>query len=93
MDSELTLAKAILKVRQSETVKKQQTILHCAAEVDSKTNVDAIKTMKRGKKFQYTGKQRNKDQKFVAPSEKECSQCGKGQKHAWKDCPAKYVEC
>ena len=38
MDSELTLTKAILKVRQSETVKEQQTILHFAMEVDSKTN-------------------------------------------------------
>jgi len=36
MDSELTIAKAKQKVRQSETVKKQQTILHSAAGVDSK---------------------------------------------------------
>ncbi|KAI2666998.1 Retrovirus-related Pol polyprotein from transposon 17.6 [Labeo rohita] len=93
MDSELTLAKAIQKVRQSETVKKQQTIIHSAAGVDPKTNVDAIKTMRRGKKFQYTGKQRNKDQKFDTPSGKECGRCGKGRKHTSKDCPAKDVEC
>ncbi|KAI2648260.1 hypothetical protein H4Q32_018307 [Labeo rohita] len=93
MDSELTLAKAIQKVRQSETVKKQQTIIHSAAGVDPKTNVDAIKTMRRGKKFQYTGKQRNQDQKFDTPSGKECGRCGKGRKHTWKDCPAKDVEC
>lgn len=47
--------------------------------------------MRRGKKFQHTGKQRN--QKFDASSEKECGPCGKGRKHAWKDCPAKDVEC
>ena len=42
MDSELTLAKALLKVRQNEAVRKQQTILNCVAGVDSKTNVDTI---------------------------------------------------
>ncbi|RXN37427.1 Retrovirus-related Pol poly from transposon opus [Labeo rohita] len=49
--------------------------------------------MRRGKKFQYTGKQRNKDQKFDVPGGKECGRCGKGRKHTWKDCPAKDVEC
>lgn len=90
MDSELTLAKAI-QVRKSENVKKQQTILHGATRGDSKSNVDAIKTTKKGKNFQHTGKQRN--QKSDAPSEKECGRCGKGRKHAWKDCPANDVEC
>lgn len=70
MDSELTLAKAIQQVRQSEAVEKQQTILHSATGVDHKTNVDTIKTMRRGKNFQHTGKQRF--QKHDAPSEKEC---------------------
>lgn len=44
MDSELTLVKAIQKVRQSKTIKRQQTILHNnAVGGDHKMNV-AIKT-------------------------------------------------
>ena len=38
MDSDLTLAKAIQKVRQSETVKKQQTIRHSEIMGDNKAN-------------------------------------------------------
>lgn len=53
--------------------------------------MDAIKTARKGKNFQHTGKQRNR--KLNAPSEKEYGRCGKGQKHAWKDCLAKDVEC
>lgn len=54
MDSELNLAKATHKVR---LLRNHGQCYTDAAGVNSKTNMDAIKTMKRGKKFQYTGKQ------------------------------------
>ena len=91
MDSELTLAKTIQKVRQSETVKKQQALMHSTAVGgDSKINVDAIQT-----RFQHLGKKQysNKGQKSDTQGEKECGRCGNGRKHAWKDCPAREVEC
>lgn len=95
MDSDLTLAKAIQKVRQCETVKRQQVILHSeAVGGDPKTNVDAIKTnMKKGKKFQRSGQKINKDRKSDAQGEKECRRCRQGRKHGQKDCPAKDAEC
>ncbi len=73
MDSEFTLAKAIQKVRQSETIKRQQTILHSSGVGgDAMTNADAIKTnMKKGEKFQHTGQRMNKGQKSDAQGERE----------------------
>lgn len=44
LDSDLTLSKAIQRVRQSESVKKQQTLLHSnAVGGETTTNVDSIK--------------------------------------------------
>ncbi|XP_061926289.1 uncharacterized protein K02A2.6-like [Entelurus aequoreus] len=92
MDSELTLVKTIQRVRQSETVKKQQTLMYnTAGEGDSKINLDAVQTrfQRLGKKPQHS----NKGQRSDTQGEKECGRCGKGRRHAWKDCPAKDVEC
>jgi hypothetical protein len=42
----MTPAKAIQKIKQSKTVKRQQTILHSSAVGgDSKTNVDAVQVI------------------------------------------------
>ncbi len=85
MDSDLTLAKAIQKVRQSETVKKQQTILHSDIAGDIKANMDAINTKTKEQKQKWEQKPNNQTQR-------ECGRCGHKQKHAWKDCPARDAE-
>uniref|UniRef100_A0A3P8TBN5 ribonuclease H n=1 Tax=Amphiprion percula TaxID=161767 RepID=A0A3P8TBN5_AMPPE len=92
MDSELTLPKAIQKVRQSETVKKQQTILHSSSAEDKTLNMDSVRTnMKKGKT--QTWQQSKKGQKPVKQFEKECGRCGRKNKHSWKECPAREVQC
>ncbi|KAK7930380.1 hypothetical protein WMY93_006775 [Mugilogobius chulae] len=89
MDSELTLAKAIQKVRQSETVKNQQTILHSSS-AEKSLNMDTIRTkMKRGQNQTW----QKKEQKPAKQSDKECGRCGRKNKHSWKDCPAKEAQC
>lgn len=90
MDSDLTLAKAIQNVRLSETVKKQQTILHSSAAEDSVSNMDAIRTNTKMAKKQTW--QQSKGQRPDRQGEKECGWCGR-KKHSWKDCPARDVEC
>ena len=89
MNPDLTLAKAIQKVRQSETVKKQQTILHSEMMGDNKANMDAIiNTKKKEWKQKWQHKQKPNKQTLG-----ECGRCGRKQKHAWKDCPARDAEC
>ncbi|XP_034038462.1 golgin subfamily A member 3 [Thalassophryne amazonica] len=90
MDSELTLAKAIQKVRQSESVKKQQLILHSSSAEGKTLNMDNIRTsMKRGK----TQTRQKKEQRPPKLSDKERGRCGRKNKHSWKDCPAREVQC
>ncbi|XP_025757966.1 uncharacterized protein K02A2.6-like [Oreochromis niloticus] len=90
MDSELTLAKAIEKVRQSEMVKKQQSILHSSAAVEKTLNMDTTRTNTTCGKTQTWQK---KEQKPIKQSEKECGRCGRKKKLSWKECPAKEVQC
>ncbi len=75
MDSELSFAKAIQKVRQSKTVRKQQTTLHSSAVEDNMSNMDAIRTnMKKVKR--KTWQHSKKGQKPDSQGEKECCRCG-----------------
>lgn len=92
MDSELTLAKAMQKVRQSETVKKQQTILLSTTAEDKILNMDALKTIRRKEK-KLTWQQSKRVQNPDKPGGKECGRCGRRNKHSWKDCPARDVQC
>ena len=61
MDSDLTLAKAIQKVRQSETVKEQQTTRHSEVVGDVKAKIYAINTKKKEKKQKWQQKPDNSE--------------------------------
>lgn len=90
MDPELYLAKAIQRVRQSKTVKQQQTILNSSSADDK--NLDKIKVnMEKGKT--KTWQQFKKGQKPVKQIDKECGCCGQRNKHSWKDSPAIVIQC
>ena len=85
MDFDLTLAKAIQKIRQIEIVKKQQTILHSDIMRDIKANVVTINTKKKERKQIWQQKANNLMQR-------ECGRCGRKHKHSWKDCPTRDTE-
>lgn len=95
MDSELTLSKAIEKVRLSESVKKQQEILTC-----NKSSIQAVSNVNKPKVHSdsYFPKPKGQGNKvFHKNSEKpkiteHCKWCGKEQ-HARKNCPAKDAKC
>lgn len=94
LDSELTLSKAIEKVRLSESVKKQQEIL-----CEKSSFIQPISTTNKQKvKKSFFPKPKvigNKkfDKNFEKPTFMEhCKWCGK-QKHDRKFCPAKDEKC
>ena len=83
LDAELTLEKAMTRVRQSAAVKKQQSVLRGTEQVTGQ--VEAIqKRYVRGTKVM-----RKKEDTQPAG----CDRCGNERKHLWKDCPAREAEC
>ena len=98
LDHELTLTKAINQARQSEAVKKQQTLLRSdfKESTETKKEVDAVKT-RRTPKFEkesspFTSKKPFKNPSTHPPSSR-CYRYGKSPGHTQKNCPAKDVTC
>lgn len=96
LDPNLDLAKAITCARQSETVKKQQSVLHGE---NTEHNVDSIRYKGKGSRPQEgKGKfpKAEKPPQYKRDSlsaERQCKWCGGTQHHQWKDCPARDVIC
>ena len=89
MDSELTLEKAVSTARQSETIKKQQTVLR-GEQLESKgPQVNAVRTGSRESRANST--------KSEAPKRKsqsnKCTRCGRTPFHDRQGCPAKNATC
>ena len=95
MNSELTLAKAIQKIRQHEEIKKQQPTVREAASTDQKeANVDMMKFKKKPQRHNQTGKSAHgKGQKELHKGQKSCGRCGKSPAHSLNNCAARDVEC
>ena len=83
LDAELTLAKAMTKVRQSAAVKKQQPVLRGVESLAGHVEALHKKHIKGHKGFHDTADSQ--------PT--ECGNCGYAKRHLWKDCPARNEEC
>lgn len=88
-DRELTLEKAITKVRMKEEVKMQQAVLRG---VEASDNLDRIYSLRRGRGRQQSyGVPRQRAKEGTATT-KCCSRCGTAPQHAFSLCPAKQSE-
>ncbi|XP_036001498.1 uncharacterized protein K02A2.6-like [Fundulus heteroclitus] len=91
MDPELTLVKAVAKVKQSELIKKQQELLktNFKAEVVN-TQLDSVHSKPQGGvRVKQNKWQPNQTFKKTRP----CSRCGDTKGHAFLQCPAREVIC
>lgn len=95
MDSELTLEKAVTKIRQHEEIKKQQPIVRETKTAEQKeANVDLLKFKKKPNKGNQKGKSSyGRGQKDFQKGQKNCGRCGKGPPHSLKNCAARDAEC
>lgn len=91
LDSELTLTKAMTKIRQSEEIKKQQPTLRQSNTDGAEANMDAV----RFKHKQKSGQQGNrKNQRPVQTNAKDkCGRCGKSHGNSLIECPARNADC
>ncbi len=92
LDPELTLSKAITKIRQSEEIKKQQTDLRQASGDPNEVNLDMLK-YKVKPRYAQKGPQWRPDSTRYHGASKGCGRCGKPQTHSLNNCPARDAEC
>ena len=97
LDPELTLPKAINQARQSEAVKKQQTLMRndFKESTGTKNEVDAVKTEKFRKDDSSGGSDETPNSKKppTRPPSNRCYRCGKSPGHVRQNCPAKTAIC
>jgi transposase InsO family protein len=87
LDSDLTLQSAVLRSRQSESVKKQQSVVHQL--VDNSVNVDRISKINIRSKSKDDNSSSNSNFKTGS-----CFRCGRGfEKGHMRQCPALNAHC
>ena len=97
LDAELTLEKAVTYVRQSETVKQQQTLLRGGNTEKPDTVIGAVQ----GTREPGQGSRRQRSSQWTSrgPTQNQCgsstvcSRCGKFPAHDREHCPAKDAIC
>ena len=104
-DPDLTLQKAVQQARQSEAVKKQQTLIQTGKRgQEFNANVDAayagernrsIKSYKGPTKHRWQASGKNPWQTKTADTSKQgtCQRCGKSPNHSKERCPAREAVC
>ena len=97
LDADLTLEKAINSVRQSESVKSQQSIVRGQDEASKPANVDWLhksRPHKPQKSSQNPQVRFHKKPTSLSDSSKEkCDRCGNSPAHKRTQCPAKTTIC
>ena len=97
LDADLTLEKAINSVRQSESVKSQQSIVRGQGDASQPVKVDRIhksKPQKSQKNWQKLhGKAGKQPVNQSDPTDDVCKRCGKSPVHKRTQCPAKDAQC
>ncbi|XP_020610156.1 uncharacterized protein LOC110048720 [Orbicella faveolata] len=98
LDPDLTLPKAINHARQSEAVKKQQTLMRndFKESTGAKNEVDAVKA-EETPKFRKDDSSRSPSETLKKPATRppsnRCDRCGKSPGHARQNCPASATTC
>ena len=82
LEADLTLDSCITKMRQSESVKKQQGVVR--GDRDDKIIIEAVKSHKQRQSRKTTGS---------APKPPCCSRCGRSPPHGRQQCPANQATC
>ena len=85
LDPELTLTKAMHQARQSEAMKRQQTLMK--NDFKEPAEVDAVNFKKPPKSKDF------KNQVKDSPAVRRCEYCGKTPGHIRQNCPAKETTC
>jgi len=95
LDPELTLPKAINQARQSEAVRKQQTLMQTDFKESkgTKNEVDAVKTEKFRKDDPPGGPDVTPKKPITRPPSNRCYRCGKSPGHVRQICLAKTTIC
>ena len=86
MTPDLTLESAVIEVRQSEAVKKQQSVVR--GEVLRESTIETVKTCRQPRGL----KPRNKFTR-PAPRPQGCTRCGQSPPYGRQQCPAKEAIC
>ena len=82
LDADLTLGKAVIQVRQAETVKQQQSLVR----EDSSRSVGPVGQVRGKNEKPQHKKQSHADARF-------CTRCGKVPPHDFQHCPARRAIC
>ena len=82
LEADLTLDSCITKVRQSESVKKQQDVVR--GDRSDKITIEVVKSRNQRQTRRTTGS---------APRPQRCSRCGKSPPHGRQQCPANQATC
>lgn len=93
MDPDLTLEKAVIRVKQSEQVKKQQEMLKTNFKADvTNTQLDNVHAQQRsGPRFKQVKTQVR--QTFKKSTDRQCTRCGDTKGHKMQQCPAREATC
>ncbi|KAI3373366.1 hypothetical protein L3Q82_006673 [Scortum barcoo] len=95
MDPELTLEKAVIRVKQSEQVKKQQEMLKTNFKSDiTNTQLDNVHAQQRGGTRPKQAKTQPR-QTYKKAQDRQCKRCGCGDTggHTLQQCPAREATC
>jgi len=93
MDPELSLEKAVNATRQSELVKKQQSVVRgTEGSVVPPKTVEAVHKVNR-RKGPKQSKAKPESTQSSTPSPMKCNRCGQFPGHARTKCPAKEAKC
>ena len=92
LDAELTLEKAINQARQSESIKKQQSVVRPKSDInDNDSKVDVVRKKNFVKHKSVPGKAQNINNRPNTRS--KCTRCGAIPEHSRKNCPAAQSVC
>ena len=92
LDAELTLEKAINQARQSESIKKQQSVVRPKSDInDNDSKLDVVRKKNFVKHKSVPGKAENINNRPNTRS--KCTRCGAIPEHSRKNCPAAQSVC
>lgn len=92
LDQDLTLETAIMRVRQSKEVKRQQVTLRGTGS-DAGNSKAINRVFKGGDKTKMRGKPQHSSTQFKPKTSGQCYRCGASPSHPKRDCPAKDEKC
>ncbi|XP_033756224.1 uncharacterized protein LOC117338969 [Pecten maximus] len=91
LDANLAFEKALTQARQSEAVKKQQSVVRNVEPSQIPVNVDRLSKQDKHRRQRFPTKQ--KPNVHMSDNQDHCGRCGYRARHALAQCPAKDAKC